>query len=1011
MKIHLKKKISDSFRIKKKYSNLYLDHLHILEFSIVCLHLILFDSLFLVMMRNDITDPINEKANPNSLSSKFAFPWAKSVNRTCMSGPIPEASNNGTNILDCCQLETDGQGSFVDNKGRKIVLKGINVDGASKFPCTPNLPSYAGNGSEPDNIFFEGEQVSFVGRPFPLEEAEVHFERIKSWGYNTIRYLITWEALEHFGPCKYDDDFIAYTIDMLRIINRVGGLYVFVETHQDVWSRFSGGSGAPMWTLHAAGLQPRRFAVTEAAILHNEERFHRQRNPDNYDRMVWTTNYKRLATLVMFTVFFSGEMFFPNCKINGENIQSYLQRHYFNSIKYFWKAVTSALPEMLENGSLVGFESMNEPSCGLLGYQNIEEFPCNQQLRVGTTPTVFQAMKLGMGLSCKIDVYKIAITGPQKNDFKIVDPMGERAWLMPEESKFYDDKYHWKRDPNWKIGECLFAQHGIWQWDEDIDFTELKNYSEHERLNISDNKCKVIIPDYFSKPNKNHNFSDKSMRDISLEYFCNNNFVDFYISFKATIRSVTPDCFLLIEPPVLEIPPKLKGDHRHIIDSKTVYAPHYYDGMSLLFKTWNDKYNVDTLGIMRGRYYNPVMGLVIGERSIRNCIKKQFLEMKRECEEHLGSIPILMSETGMPFDMDEKQAYCGGKYHSQTSALDAISNALEGSNMSHTYWCYTSINCHKWGDRWNNEDFSFWSPEDRIDCLKHDTNLSNDSAPNSKSNTPNSTRRSSVTGNNMFSLRLSSRRLSESMLKSKIRRQSLKLGDTISNSFTKLDLNGQNNNINNNNNGNENIKSNENNNAGENGDSSTESDTFNKDDAPKFNSKFSFDNKETGTSDIQSNQSSTLISSSTYNVKYRHYSNCYSSPDGVRAVSAVIRPYAIASVGTILNNEFHMKAGKFILTVKISKQDKQKKNIPTVIFVPKWHYPYLNYGDIELTSGYVKYNSHLQYLEWFHEDLTSESTTKNARNTEETIVIKNYSGRLEVPPPSGNLGQTGCPVT
>lgn len=223
MKIHLKKKISDSFRIKKKYLNLYLDHLHILEFSIVCLHLILFDSLFLVMMRNDITDPINEKANPNSLSSKFAFPWAKSVNRTCMSGPIPEASNNGTNILDCCQLETDGQGSFVDNKGRKIVLKGINVDGALKFPCTPNLPSYAGNGSEPDNIFFEGEQVLFVGRPFPLEEAEVHFERIKSWGYNTIRYLITWEALEHFGPCKYDDDFIAYTIDMLRIINRVGG--------------------------------------------------------------------------------------------------------------------------------------------------------------------------------------------------------------------------------------------------------------------------------------------------------------------------------------------------------------------------------------------------------------------------------------------------------------------------------------------------------------------------------------------------------------------------------------------------------------------------------------------------------------------------------------------------------------------------------------------------------------------------------------------------------------------
>src|SRR5699024_6838752 len=116
-------------------------------------------------------------------------------------------------------------------------------------------------------------------------------------------------------------------------------------------------------------------------------------------------------------------------------------------------------------------------------------------------------------------------------------------------------------------------------------------------------------------------------------------------------------------------------------------------------------------------------------------------------------------------------------------------------------------------------------------------------------------------------------------------------------------------------------------------------------------------------SDVQSTQSSTLISSSFDNVKFRHYSNCYSSPDGVRAVSAVIRPYAIASVGIIMNNEFHMKAGKYILTVQVSKQNKQKKDTPTVIFVPSWHYPYLNYGDIEITSGYVKHNPQLQYLE------------------------------------------------
>lgn len=941
-------------------------------------------SLFLTKMNNG-RDSAGQQGN-QPCPSRFAFPWARSASKNSFTGPIPEAENHGSSILECGPLETDGRGNFVDTKGRKFILKGINVDGALKFPCTPNLPSYAGDSSDPNSIFFDGENVLFVGRPFPLEEAEVHFERIKSWGYNIIRYLITWEALEHAGPCKYDDDFIAYTIEMLKIIDRIGGLYVFMDTHQDAWSRFSGGSGAPLWTFYAAGLQPTRFAPTEAAILLNEARFHREVNPEKYDRMLWTTNYKRLATLVMFTIFFSGENFFPNCKINDENIQSYLQRHYFNSIRYFWKAVVSALPEMLEKGCLLGFELINEPSCGLLGYADIELLPFNQQLRVGTTPTVFQTMKLGMGLPCKVDVYKISITGPQKSGSKVVDPKGKRAWLTPEEAKYYDSKYDWRREPSWIMGECLFAQHGIWAWDDDIDFKELSKLPEFKRLSISDNKCKVIIPDYFSKVHKNHNFKALTVKEINLEYFSNNNFVDFYIEFKKTIRSITPDLFLLIAPPVLEIPPNLREDHRHIIDSKTIYAPHYYDGMSLLFKTWNIKYNVDTLGIMRGRYYNPILGIVFGERAIRACIKKQFAEMRKECEENLGSIPVLMSETGMPFDMDNKKAYSCGKYYSQTAALDAISNALEGLNMSHTYWCYTSINCHKWGDRWNYEDFSFWSPEDRI--------TSDENLDETYSNSNPSMRRSLlVPGNHISSLRSSSRKINESF--SKFRRQSLKLSDTVSNNIANIT-------------GDKNSSDCNDKNDAENNDHSEKQDI-----KTKFNTNFAFDkSKDFESLEVQSSHTSTLIDSNSDNIRPRHYHNCYSSPDGVRAVSAVIRPYIIATVGVILQNEFFMKAGKFSLTVRVNKKEKQYKNIPTVIFVPKWHYPYLNYGDIYVTSGTVKYNARLQYLEWFHYDIDSERSVMGNNDTEETIIIKNYSGSLDISSQRGNENTDGgCPIS
>lgn len=60
------------------------------------------------------------------------------------------------------------------------------------------------------------EVVTFVGRPFPLEEAPEHFSRLRRWGLtfstslhsltffrhgNTllVRFLVTWEAVEHAG--------------------------------------------------------------------------------------------------------------------------------------------------------------------------------------------------------------------------------------------------------------------------------------------------------------------------------------------------------------------------------------------------------------------------------------------------------------------------------------------------------------------------------------------------------------------------------------------------------------------------------------------------------------------------------------------------------------------------------------------------------------------------------------------------------------------------------------------
>lgn len=92
-------------------------------------------------------------------------------------------------------LSVDSIGNLRDGNDRVVVLRGINLDAAAKLPS--QLPSTF----VPPNVeFWDGDNVSFVNRPFSLKEAPTHLKRIKSWGFNTVRYIYTWEALEHKGP-------------------------------------------------------------------------------------------------------------------------------------------------------------------------------------------------------------------------------------------------------------------------------------------------------------------------------------------------------------------------------------------------------------------------------------------------------------------------------------------------------------------------------------------------------------------------------------------------------------------------------------------------------------------------------------------------------------------------------------------------------------------------------------------------------------------------------------------
>ena len=279
---------------------------------------------------------------------------------------------------------------FVDEHGRTLLLRGVNLSGSSKVPRTCN---------------------SFVGRPFPLEQADVHFSRLSRWGLTTLRLVVTWEAIEHAGPRQYD---LAYLDYLEALINRAAAhrLDVFIDFHQDVWSRFTGGDGAPAWTLEAVGFDLKTLHRTGAAFLETE---HQGPPP----KMIWPTNAGKLGAATMFTLFFGGDTFAPRTRIDGVGAQTYLQEHFFGAVEQVVRRV-AGLPNVF------GVDLFNEPSAGYIGWENLE-VPL-APVEVGLMPSPLESMALGMGRALEVKRFHRGLLGPRVVGRELMNPTRARAW-------------------------------------------------------------------------------------------------------------------------------------------------------------------------------------------------------------------------------------------------------------------------------------------------------------------------------------------------------------------------------------------------------------------------------------------------------------------------------------------------------------------------------------------------------------------------------------------------------
>ena len=233
-------------------------------------------------------------------------------------------------------IHSDGA-AFKDREGRVLILRGVNLGGSSKVPFKSS---------------WDPRKVSFVGRPFPLSQADVNFRRLKSWGLTCVRLIVTWEAVEHAGPGQYDTAYLDY----LRQLVKEGakyGMTFFVDFHQDLYSRASGGDGAPFWTLTELGLQPDRTHEPGAPGA-----------PLAGRRGYLPVTAGTFSADTLETLFWAGNDFAPSLEVDGIPVQDWLQDHYVDAMRQ----VALSLRGL---NNVIGFDTYNEPAPGFLGVSDL----------------------------------------------------------------------------------------------------------------------------------------------------------------------------------------------------------------------------------------------------------------------------------------------------------------------------------------------------------------------------------------------------------------------------------------------------------------------------------------------------------------------------------------------------------------------------------------------------------------------------------------------------------------
>jgi hypothetical protein len=240
-------------------------------------------------------------------------------------------TSTARNIVNSARdLSKDGTW-FHDAEGRYILFRGVNFASRSKLP--PYLPIAPLGKAIIDESHLKEE----------IKSVETELDLLKKLGFNIIRLLISWKAIEP-KPNPNLNELMTEGQKYLTLLNQIidalyrRDLYILLDFHQDIAHEIYGGDGFPDWAL----------AIDEE---------HKRPKASNLKDRKWQTAYL-INKLVRHTLasFWKNDLTNTEFGLQNFPVRTHLEKTIGQTVKFF-----KSLNEGRGHPAILGVEAFNEP--------------------------------------------------------------------------------------------------------------------------------------------------------------------------------------------------------------------------------------------------------------------------------------------------------------------------------------------------------------------------------------------------------------------------------------------------------------------------------------------------------------------------------------------------------------------------------------------------------------------------------------------------------------------------